>query len=571
VTGKDTVVHMAIKPSNERSAREPEPLLSVRDLSLTFGHGRARVDAVKSVSFDVPPSSIVGVVGESGSGKSVTALALTRLFPRSAEVTIKGQIMFQGRDLATLPEADLRRVRGAGISFVFQDPLSSLNPVRRCGEQVAEAVHIHEPEISKTDVGVRVIELFERLGLPQPAEIVNKYPHELSGGMRQRVMIAMALACRPALLVADEPTTALDVIVQKQIVELLQEVVRDFGASILFISHDLALVSSIAQKVVVVRDGCVVESGPTDEVSRRPREPYTKELWNATPTLNGPRRSSSRARLERIASSGNLLEVTEMSHSFSKRGRSAELALDGVSLTVRPGETVCVVGESGSGKSTLARCVVGLLTPDRGEVTFAGSQLVHAKRGTWRDVRKDIQMVFQDPYASLNPRMRVGDLIAEGLVINKRVSSRREGRGRATELLELVGLRARHADRYPHQFSGGQRQRIAIARAIALRPKLLVCDEPVTSLDVSVRAQIVNLLVDIQDQEGLSYLFITHDIALARQIADRVVVMHRGRIVETGTASDVIDHPTHAYTQALRAAVPEALTPSATNRTTPTG
>lgn len=535
-----------------------QPVLSVRDLSISIGQGDSKIAAVSGVSFDVPRASIVGVVGESGSGKSVTSLALTRLFPKSAKVVIGGEIEFQGRNLTTMSDRDLQKIRGAGISYVFQDPLSSLNPVRRCGEQVAEAIRIHEPHVPNAEVKKRVVKLFSRLGLPRPEVVAEQYPHELSGGMRQRVMIAMALACRPALLVADEPTTALDVVVQKQIVSQLQQIVEEFGTSILFISHDLALVSSIADSVVVVRDGKVVESGPTIQVSTQPTEPYTRQLWRATPRIDGPMRQSLESRPHGTRSLGNVLEVSELSHAFGKKrpGHPVHQVLDDVSLSVRAGETLCVVGESGSGKSTLARSVVGLIAPDKGSVRFNGTELVGADRKAWHGVRQDIQMVFQDPYASLNPRMKIGDLVSEGLVINKMTSSGQEARHRAIELLEMVGLPARHADRYPHQFSGGQRQRIAIARALALRPKLLVCDEPVTSLDVSVRAQIVQLLIDLQDQEGLTYLFITHDIALARQIGDRVAVMHRGKVVESGSASEVIDRPTHEYTRALRAAVP---------------
>lgn len=545
-------------PASEIGALAARPLLSVRDLAVTFGRGADQVDAVAGVSFDVPSGSVVGVVGESGSGKSVTSLALTRLFPKSANVTLRGEVIFQGKDLTTIASAELRKLRGSGISYVFQDPLSSLNPVRRCGEQVAEAIRIHEPRTDKAQVSKRVIELFERLGLPRAAEVAQKYPHELSGGMRQRVMIAMALACRPALLIADEPTTALDVVVQKQIVTLLREIVDEFDTSILFISHDLPLVSSIAEEVFVMHHGKVVEKGRTSEVSTRPQAAYTRKLWSSTPTLDGPLRPALETRPHGVRSNTNLLEIENVSHSFAKarRGQTPRLALNDVSLEARTGETVCVVGESGSGKSTLARAVVGLLAPDEGRIRFEGTDLLAGKSRAWRSVRQDVQMVFQDPYASLNPRMRVADLIAEGLIINKRVKTTQQARNNAIELLETVGLFARHADRYPHQFSGGQRQRIAIARALALRPKLLVCDEPVTSLDVSVRAQIVKLLTDIQDQEGVTYLFITHDIALARQIGDRAVVMHQGKVVEAGSAAQVIDHPTDDYTRALRAAVP---------------
>jgi len=556
---EDTVVNLAQTPRPADEAPGAQPLLSVRDLFVSFGRGQTPVEAVAGVSFDVPFGSTVGVVGESGSGKSVTSLALTRLFSKSSDVTIRGSVLFQGQNLVTLPVQQLRKIRGAGISYVFQDPLSSLNPVRRCGEQVAEAIRIHETRTDSSEADRRVVELFERLGLPRAREVAQKYPHELSGGMRQRVMIAMALACRPALLIADEPTTALDVVVQKQIVTLLQEVVEEFDTSILFISHDLALVSSIAEHVVVMHDGRVVENGPTSEVSTQPRDSYTRKLWRATPTLDGPLRPPLQTRPHGVRSLGNLLEVDHVSHSFAKarKGREGPLVLDDGSLSAQTGETVCVVGESGSGKSTLARSVVGLLSPGRGQIVFNGKNLIGGTRATWRAVRQDSQMVFQDPYASLNPRMRISDLVTEGLIITKRITSRQKARTRAIELLEMVGLQARHADRYPHQFSGGQRQRIAIARALALRPKLLVCDEPVTSLDVSVRAQIVKLLIDIQDQEGLTYLFITHDIALARQIGDRVVVMHQGSVVESGPAATVIDHPSDDYTRALRAAVPE--------------
>lgn len=534
------------------------PLLSVKDLIVRFGEGDNQVEAVSGISFDVPYGSVVGVVGESGSGKSVTSLALTRLFPKSSRPQVQGSVQFKGQNLLTASGAELRAVRGGGISYVFQDPLSSLDPMKRCGDQVLEAIHIHEPQATHEKARDRVITLFERLGLPRAREVMRKYPHELSGGMRQRVMMAIALACRPALLIADEPTTALDVVVQKQIVDLLREIVEEFDTSVLFISHDLALVSSIAQTVVVMRDGKVVEAGDTAEVSQRPQEAYTRQLWNATPTLQGAVRSPLVSRRNRPAS--NILEVKSLNHTFGKprRGQPTHLALDDVSLTVQQGETVCVVGESGSGKTTLGRSVVGLITPNSGQILFNGKDLAGARRKGWRSVRRDIQMVFQDPYASLNPRMRVGELISEGLIINRLVASRKEARNRAIELLETVGLPERFAERFPHQFSGGQRQRIAIARALAVRPRLLVCDEPVTSLDVSVRAQIVKLLIDIQDREGVSYLFITHDLALARQIGDRAVVMNQGKVVEAGTAVDIIDRPTHPYTRALRAAVPEA-------------
>ena len=550
-----TLSHKAdLQPSNR------EPLLSVRDLSVKFGTGRSEVVAVSGVSFEVQRGSTVGVVGESGSGKSVTSLALTRLFPRSSRAEIGGTITFQGRNLTSMPESELRSIRGAGISYVFQDPLAALNPVKRCGEQVGEAIRIHDPAAGRERVQARIIELFERLGLPRARDIMRRFPHELSGGMRQRVMIAMALACRPALLVADEPTTALDVVVQKQIVDLLREAVGELGTSLLFISHDLALVSSIVDEVVVMRDGKVVEAGRIADVSRNPRHSYTRQLWRATPTLHGSTRPVLATRRSgTVASSAQQLQVQGLGHSFGNFP-----ALDDVTLAVGQGETLCVVGESGSGKSTLARCVVGLIKPDQGKVTFGAHDLTGGGAAAWRSVRRDIQMVFQDPYASLNPRMRVADLVAEGLVINKMTASKADARRRAIELLEMVGLQASYADRYPHQFSGGQRQRIAIARALALRPKLLVCDEPVTSLDVSVRAQIVKLLIDIQNQEGLTYLFITHDIALARQIGDRVAVMHQGRVVETGSATDVIDHPSHSYTQALRAAVPHVPAAAAT-------
>jgi ABC-type glutathione transport system ATPase component len=473
---------------------------------------------------------------------------------------IEGVVRFNGQNLVTMPDAELRTIRGAGISYVFQDPLSALNPVRCCGEQVVEAIRIHEPSVGQDRAEARVAELFDRLGLPQARETMRKYPFELSGGMRQRVMIAMALACKPSLLIADEPSTALDVIVQRQIVDLLRETVKELGTALLFISHDLALVSSLAERIIVMRNGEVVESGDTSEIWQSPKHPYTRQLWDATPTLRGPTRPPLETRISREASpAAELLRVDGLSHSFVKGsgGWLGPLVLDDINISARRGETLCVVGESGSGKSTLARCAVGLIDPSKGRIAFDGHELASGDRRSWKAVRRDIQMVFQDPYASLNPRMKISDLVAEGLVINRMVASPAEARRRATELLEMVGLQASHGDRYPHQFSGGQRQRIAIARALAVKPKLLVCDEPVTSLDVSIRAQIVQLLIDIQNQEGITYLFITHDIALARQIGDRIVVMNRGKVVERGAALEVIDHPTDAYTRELRAAVPE--------------
>ncbi|WP_421361722.1 MULTISPECIES: dipeptide ABC transporter ATP-binding protein [Agrobacterium] len=546
-----------LKQNQENVIGSP-PLLSVQSLSVRFGKGRSEIEAVSNVSFDVPSSATVGIVGESGSGKSVTSLALTRLFPKSSKAKIGGQIKFQDRDLVSMPDAELRSLRGKGISYVFQDPLSALNPVRRCGEQVAEAIRIHEPSLGSDRVYGRVAELFEGLGLPRPKETMRKYPYELSGGMRQRVMIAMALACKPSLLIADEPTTALDVIVQRQIVDLLRETIKDLGTALLFISHDLALVSSIAEQVVVMRDGKVVESGATLDVWRAPRQAYTKQLWDATPTLRASTRPLLEVRQSAVCPSTNIFSAEGLTHSFvwGANGKQGPFALDHVSINARRGETVCIVGESGSGKSTFARCAVGLIAPDQGRISFDGTDLVGPKANGWKTVRRDIQMVFQDPYASLNPRIKVADLVAEGLLINRLISSREAARKRAVELLEMVGLQAAHGDRYPHQFSGGQRQRIAIARALAVRPKLLVCDEPVTSLDVSIRAQIIKLLIDIQNQEGLTYLFITHDIALARQIGDTVVVMSKGRVVETGAAVDVIDRPVDPYTRQLRAAVP---------------
>lgn len=563
----DRQIFSRTKPLSEQGAvaTRPDPvkssmtLLSVQNLSVTFNHGRRNVAAVSDVSFDIAKGRIVGVVGESGSGKSVTSLALTKLFPKSANAKVRGAVTFRGANLIGLGERELRSIRGAGISYVFQDPLSSLNPVKRCGEQVAEAIRIHEPEIPKDEVWHRVFDLFVRLGLPQAKEVARKYPHELSGGMRQRVMIAMALACKPALLIADEPTTALDVVVQKQIVALLHDVRSEFGTSILFITHDLGLVASIADDVLVMRNGQIVENGRSSEVCQRPRHAYTKQLWQATLTLHGPSRVPLESRQGSSTSAvEEMLRVNALSHSYSshRRGESRALVLDNISFTARQGETVCVVGESGSGKSTLARCLVGLISPDAGEISIRGLQVAQGGRA-WRAIRRDVQMVFQDPYASLNPRMRVADLVAEGLLINKIATSTSDARRRTDELLELVGLSSSHGARYPHQFSGGQRQRIAIARALAVRPKLLVCDEPVTSLDVSVRAQIVQLLMDIQDKERLTYVFVTHDIALARQIGDQVLVMSRGRVVESGAALDVIDHPKHEYTRALRAAVPD--------------
>ena len=523
-------------------------LLDVRGLTIALPAGADRPDAVTDVSIAVDPGEILCVVGESGSGKSMTANAAMGLLAPELRVR-SGSILFEGRDLLREPPEAMRRLRGCRLAMVFQEPMTALNPLMRVGDQIAEALRMHG---RGADARRRVPELLDAVGLPDPAAIARSHPFRLSGGQRQRVVIAMALALEPALLIADEPTTALDVTTQAQILRLIRDIQRRRGTGVLFITHDFGVVAEIADRVAVMQTGRVVETGPAAEVLNRPRHPYTRALIAAVP------RGSSRAAPQGHVGAP-ILELRGVEKSYSRggglfaKGRSFK-ALGGADLVLHRGETLGIVGESGSGKSTLARCLVRLVVPERGEILFHGTDLRQLDRKGWMPFRRRIQMVFQDPFASLNPRRTVGDAVAEGPFTHG--VARSVALERARELLALVKLDPSAMDRYPHEFSGGQRQRIGLARALAMDPELLIADEPVSALDVSVQAQVLQLLADIRARLGLTMLFITHDLRVAAEICDRIVVMRGGAIVEQGTAAAVLGAPCHPYTQSLVDSIP---------------
>ncbi|HMJ73790.1 MAG TPA: ABC transporter ATP-binding protein [Solirubrobacterales bacterium] len=532
-----------------------EALLSVDDLRVGFDTEGGRVQAVDGVSFELAPGEVLAIVGESGSGKSVTAQTIIGL-TRSANASIEGSVQLAGNELIGAGEAELRQVRGERIAMVFQDPMTSFNPVYRVGDQLIEAIQAHRPHVSRSDARERAVELLGSVGLPDPEQRVDRYPHELSGGMRQRAMIAMALTLEPEVLIADEPTTALDVTIQAQILELLRQLNRERGLATILITHDFGVVAEMADRVLVMHEGRIVERGDLDDVFYATKDPYTRKLLGAVVRLD------QAPPLRPGKTEGPLLEVTDLVKHFSvKRGllfdREVDRvrAVDGVSFSVERGETLGLVGESGSGKSTLSRAVLQLLKPTSGSVRFDGREIAGLSRRQMRPLRPDMQMVFQDPYASLNPRKRIGQIVGEPLRVQNRASGA-ELRRQVKELLERVGLSSEHYDRYPHEFSGGQRQRVGIARALALRPKLIVADEPVSALDVSIRTQILTLLSDLQEEFGLTYVFVAHDIGVVRHVSDRIAVMHDGKIVELGPADQVCEQPADAYTKTLLAAVP---------------
>jgi peptide/nickel transport system ATP-binding protein len=551
------------EPADVTEARVSSPdvsesLLSIRDLAVSFPAEDGAIRAVDGVSLDVEPGELLALVGESGCGKSVTALTVMGL-TRPHGARTDGSVRYGGKELLGASDDELRRVRGAEIAMVFQDPLSSLNPVLRVGDQIAEQILVHE-DVTRAQARERSVELLKRVGIPAAEQRANGYPYELSGGMRQRAMIAMALSCGPRLLIADEPTTALDVTVQAQILDLIRELRDETGAGVLLITHDFGVVAEMADRVAVMDAGRIVEQAGVEEVFAAPRHTRTRALLEAVPRLDDPlpvRRPTDDAE--------PVLELEGLEVAFPVRqrllgrrrdGDAVVRAVDGVTLTVRAGETVGLVGESGSGKTTLARAAVRLLDPTAGTVRFAGRDVTEASRRELQPLRREMQIVFQDPFGSLNPRKRVGDSV--GLPLRLHGISKRESTERVAALLERVGLPAEHADRWPHEFSGGQRQRIGIARALALSPRLVVLDEPVSALDVTVQAQIVDLLDDLQRELGLAYLFVSHDLSVVRQVSDRVAVMYRGKLVEVAPVAELYERPTHPYTAALLAAIPGA-------------
>jgi peptide/nickel transport system ATP-binding protein len=530
-------------------------LLTVEGLRVSFSTQSGRVQAVDGVSFELQPGEVLAIVGESGSGKSVTAQTVLGL-TRSPNAEIAGSIRLGEQELLGASEGELQTVRGARVGMVFQDPMTSFNPVYKIGWQIAEAIRAHREDIGKEEAHERAAELLDSVGIPDAERRVDDYPHQFSGGMRQRAMIAMALSLEPEILIADEPTTALDVTVQAQILALLERLNRERGLATILITHDLGVVAEVADRVLVMHDGKIVERGDLDQIFYSPGDPYTRKLLDAVVRLDAA--PPLRAQRE----SEPLLEVTDLVKHFPvKRGLLIDRevdrvrAVDGVSFSVRQGETLGLVGESGSGKSTLSRAVLQLLAPSSGSVRFDGREIAGLSRREMQPLRSQMQMVFQDPYASLNPRKRIGQIVGEPL----RLQGKEKGAGlrRAVqELLDRVGLSAEHYDRYPHEFSGGQRQRIGIARALAVRPRLIIADEPVSALDVSIRAQILDLLSELQSDFGLTYVFVAHDIGVVRHVSDRIAVMYKGKIVEEGPADRVCERPQDAYTKQLLAAVP---------------
>jgi peptide/nickel transport system ATP-binding protein len=525
-------------------------VLSVRDLTVEFpGDDGAALRAVDEVSFDLAEGGALGIVGESGSGKSTTALALLGLHRRSS-ARVSGRILLGDDDVNALDDEAVRRLRGHRIAMIFQDPLSALDPYYRIGDQISEVYRTHSGA-GRRAAWARAVEVLDRVGIPDAARRARARPHEFSGGMRQRALIAMALACEPEILVADEPTSALDVTVQAQILDLIDDLRADTGMALLLVTHDLGVVSRSVERVLVMQDGRMVEQGPVDQVLRAPAEPYTRALLAAVPRLDGPRPA-------RRTLGEPLLTVTGLTREFRRPGGGLRhdvlRAVDEVSLDIRRGETLGVVGESGSGKTTLARMIVRLLEPTSGSIVFAGQDISRGSERDLRPVRRDLQMVFQDPISSLNPRRTVGDSIADPLRVQG--TDHRSALRTARELMERVGLDASRHDRYPHEFSGGQRQRMGIARALSLHPRLLVCDEPVSALDVSTQAQILELLAGLQEEYELTIMFVSHDLAVVRQVSDRVAVMHDGRLVELADAEELYERPRHEYTRTLLAAVP---------------
>ena len=555
------------------------PLISVQDLRVSFRMTKTdTVEAVRGVSFDIPAHCTVALVGESGSGKSVSAMSIVRLLPENALVDPRSKILYNGRDLLSAPLEDLRRLRGKDISVVFQEPMSSLNPVFTVGEQIAEVLRIHL-KLSVRQALDRTLDLMTEVGIPNPRERLKSFPHELSGGQQQRVMIAMAIACEPKLLIADEPTTALDVTVQRQIIELLAKLQERQKMSVLFISHDLGLVGEIAQRVVVMRSGEVREAGDVGQIFNAPLDAYTQALLACRPRLDSrPRRLAviddfinkrpimTEQRVCAPVSGPALIEVKGLGKDYHlKTGlfkRRVFSAVKQADFSLHKGRTLGVVGESGSGKTTLGMMLTRLLDASAGSIMFEGVDLAQLSAAQMRVYRSRIQIIFQNPYASLNPRFTVGQILIEPMRIHGIGKDEDERARLALAMIEKVGLTREAFGKYPHEFSGGQRQRIAIARCLTMKPEIIVCDESVSALDVSVQATVLNLLLDLQEEFGLTYLFISHDLAVVKYMADEILVMNQGEIVERGTSDDIYTRPQHPYTQQLLGAIPRGLAAS---------
>ncbi|WPQ36999.1 ABC transporter ATP-binding protein [Achromobacter xylosoxidans] len=568
-------------------ASSAQPLLSVRGVSVDFNTENGVFRAVENLDFDVRPGKTLAIVGESGSGKSVTSMAIMRLTDYNNGRIATGQILFRDGadrevDLTAASDERMRAIRGNDIAMIFQEPMTSLNPVFTIGDQIIEAIMLHQ-QLSRSAARKAARALLEKVRLPDAEQLLDRYPHQLSGGMRQRVMIAMALSCQPRLLIADEPTTALDVTIQAQILNTIRELQRDLGTAVIFITHDMGVVAEMADDVVVMLRGRKVEQGPVEEIFRAPKHPYTRALLAAVPRLGsltgrdlplrtpqtvlegdtlrevGETREQDTARYdEPVLRVEKLTTRFDVGHNLFGRVTHRVHAVEEVSFDVYPGETLALVGESGSGKSTIGKTLQQLVAPTSGAVRYNGQDIFSMDAAGRQRLRQEIQYIFQDPYASLDPRKTVAFSIAEPIRTHRLLTDEAAIARRVGELLEQVGLKPEHARRYPHEFSGGQRQRVCIARALASDPKLIIADESVSALDVSIQAQILNLLMDLQKDRGLSYLFITHDMAVVEKVSHRVAVLYLGQIVELGTRRQIFESPQHAYTRKLLAAVPVA-------------
>jgi len=532
----------------------PRPVLSVEGLTISVrAEGRERA-LVRDLSFTLAPGETIAIAGESGSGKSLTSLAIMGLLPPPALRVSAGAIRLEGEDLTRLPEGRMRAIRGNRIAMIFQEPMTSLNPVLSIGRQLCEAIRAHAP-VSRTEARRRALEALKAVRISEPERRLDQFPHELSGGMRQRVMIAMALALRPDVLIADEPTTALDVTVQREVLDLLRDLQREMGTAIILITHDMGVVAEMAERVIVMKQGQVVETGPVAQIFDTPQQPYTRDLLAAVPRMgDGSGAPSPAAEADPVARLRDLSVRFDIRGGLLSRVTHRVHAVESVSFDIRAGETFSLVGESGCGKSTIAKALTGLV-PHQGSIEVAGHRLGGLSPREMKALRRDVQIVFQDPMAALDPRMRVGNLVGEPLLIHG-IGTPETRRARVATLFERVGLDRDQLDRYPHEFSGGQRQRICIARALALQPKLIIADESVSALDVSVQARVLDLLAALKREFGIAYLFISHDMAVVENISDRVAVMFMGQMVEMGTRAQIFGNPQHPYTRRLMAAVP---------------
>jgi peptide/nickel transport system ATP-binding protein len=534
-------------------------LLEVEGLAVEFHTAQGTVHAVNGIGYHLDASETLAILGESGSGKSVQAAAIMNLIDSPPGYVTAGRALYRGQDLLRLPAEERRRINGRRIAMIFQDTLAHLNPVYSVGWQIAETLSAHGAATRGQAHG-RAIELLSRVGIPDPQRRAGDYPHQFSGGQRQRVMIAMALALRPEILIADEPTTALDVTVQAQILALLKELQNETGMGLILITHDLGVVADVAERVAVMHDGRIVETGPVHRIFHAPEHPYTRRLIAAVPGRAGAASQAAQGPekvLEPLLRVRDLAKHYQVTKGMLRRATGEVVrAVDGVSFDLCPGETLGLVGESGSGKSTLARTLLCLDAPTGGSAQYRGNEIFHLSNADLLQFRRQMQVVFQDPYASLNPRMTVAQIIAEPWTIHRDVLPKGQWQDRVGELLLQVRMRPEHATRYPHQFSGGQRQRIAIARALALQPEVIICDEAVSALDVSIQAQVIELLAELRDMLHLAYIFIAHDLPVVRHFTDRVMVMFQGKIVEQGPTEEVFKRPSHPYTQRLLAASP---------------